>query len=349
MSVARMLGIAGTLAYALVAYPPAHAAQKAPAPILSISIAIDQDSAAARAARRWLDGLSGRETKPAVLKTFSPNPAVNNGPVLVPLSDWARAFPAYNILRLPFFYTDIRQVQQRIDGRTGARLESLSAESGWKLLAIWDAGMSNLSGNQDFSRLLNLQGLEFAVWEADPLQAKELQALDVWLRVINKNGVQRNAQQCLVDSRSTTPRQMLREHLQRIHLDLTLTGERYEAFVLAVPMSIWRALPTAQRHRSNAALRRLRDWERQQAALEQRQALAALHKAGMRLHTLSATQRQLFASRMPPWRDFLETLNPKIVDSLLATTGIATATGIRAGTRSEATAYPLPGADTAKR
>jgi TRAP-type C4-dicarboxylate transport system substrate-binding protein len=327
---------------ALAVFTPAAGANKQSNLILSISSSIDSDSNAALAAKHWINEFSADAT-PSIQTLKGVSPAkTQTGIVLVPLIEWSRNLPAFNILRLPFFYTGISDVHRAIDGQTGLQLSHISAAAGWKLLAIWDDGMTVFSGNQDYSRLLNLKGMEFATWKPDPLQMTELRALDVWLRVIAKNGVQRNAQQCIVDSRSTTPTHLWHEHLQRVHLDITLTGDRFEGYVLAMPIPYWRRMNVSQRHDIINTLRRISAWQRSNAARQQQEALLALHKAGMELHSLSGKQRQIFISHMPPWRDFFGTLDKNIVNELIATARTAATTGSVIGTRKNTPAYTLP-------
>lgn len=270
------------------------------------------------------------------------------GLVLASIQQWQHTLPAMTILRLPFFYRDLTVVHSALDGKLGKRLAYIAKANGWKLLAVWDGGMTDFAGNQAYTKLLNLSGMQFALWKPDPLQAMELKALNTWSEVVRKNGVHRNAQQCIVDSRSTTPMQMLREHLQRVLLDVTLTQDRYDGYVLAVPLNVWHELTNAQHARIQKTLSEITRWERKQALHQQQQALAKLHRGGMQVHRLSDAQHRIFMLRMPPWKDFLKQLEPKTVDELLATARTAaTTTGrIRAGKK--ALANPLPGSDAAQ-
>lgn len=310
---------------------------------LFISNTIPPDSAAARAATRWVKALPlGPSLKIQSTHPFNENIAAKTGIVLAPLAHWSRQVPALNVLRLPFFYTDVSAVHQAIDGELGARLAQASQAAGWHLLAVWDAGMTDFSGNQNYKRLPNLAGMEFVLWEHDPLQETELRALGVWSRVVDDHGVQRMAQECLVNSRSTTPAQMWREHLSRVHLDITLTQDRYEGFVLAIPLTLWNSIPTPQRNIMTNSLASVTRWERAQSAREQQEALDALRKAGMQVHGLDTMQRQVFTNRMPPWQRFLDRLDATTANDLITAARTATATRRRGGTREKALTDPLP-------
>jgi len=266
------------------------------------------------------------------------------GLVLAPILQWQQTLPSLAVLRLPFFYPDLASVHSALDGKLGKRLAQIAETNGWKLLAVWDDGMTDFSGNQPYGKLLNLRGKEFAIWQSDPLQEMELKSLNVWSRVIRQNGVQRNAQQCIVDSRSTTPAQMWREHLQRVHLDMTLTHDRYEGYVLAIPYRLWQAFTQSQRDNLMSSLGEVTTWERNHAEKEQQQALADLRKAGMTLHELDAKQRQLFTSRMPSWDHFLVKLDARTATDLItaARMTVTAATGRRSGTNEKALTDSLP-------
>ena len=316
---------------------------------LFISDAIPADTAAAQAATRWA------MTLPAPLKlniqstpAFPDNTVPKTGIVLAPITQWHAQLPALDVLRLPFFYTDLSAVHQAIDGELGVRLAQASQAAGWQLLAIWDAGMTDFSGNQRYNRLPNLAGMKFVLWHPDSLQETELRALGVWSRVVSDNGVQRMAQECLVNSRSTTPAQMWREQLQRVHLDITLTQDRYEGFMLAIPLARWNRLSTEQRTHMTNSLASITSWERTQASHEQTQALEALHKAGMQVHPLDAATRQEYTQRMPPWQHFLVKLDEQTANDLIATARTATAASGLGSTREKAPANPLPAAPSAK-
>lgn len=275
------------------------------------------------------------------------NQLPTTGIVLASIQQWQQTLPALTVLRLPFFYHDLAAVHAALDGRLGTRLANITETKGWKLLAVWDDGMTDFSGNQAYTKLLNLSGMQFALWRPDPLQAMELKALNTWSEVIRKNGVQRNAQQCMVDSRSTTPTQMWHEHLQRVLLDVTLTQDRYDGYVLAVPLSLWQRLTAVQHDQIQETLADITQWERKQALHQQQQALAKLLRGGMQVYTLSDTQRRIFMRQMPPWKDFLKQLDRKIANELLAAARTAAATGRRSAHK-EAPVNPLPGAKAAE-
>jgi C4-dicarboxylate-binding protein DctP len=329
------------IALALVA-AAARADNPASVPLF-ISDTIAGDSAAAQAATRWVSTLpSGPRVKMQPLNAFSGLDMPKSGIVLAPLAQWNHDVPALDVVRLPFFYADLQTVHRAVDGELGIRLARASQTAGWKLLAIWDAGMTAFSGNQRYNRLPNLAGMQFALREHDPVQETELRALDVWSRVVGERDMQRMAQACLVNSRSTTPAQMWREQLQRVHLDLTLTQDRYDGYLLAIPVAIWDALPAVERDSLTGRLGSVTRWERRHAAAEQRQALAELIKAGMTIHRLDAGQRQAFAKRMPPWQQFLAKLGSSTADELVAVAGTAAAAGGRGGGREEAPTNTLP-------
>jgi TRAP-type C4-dicarboxylate transport system substrate-binding protein len=312
---------------------------------LFINDTIAHDSAAARAAQRWVTTMpSEPKLKLQFMPASSENITSKTGVVLAPLGQWSRVVPALDVLRLPFFYADVSAVQRAIDGELGTQLAQATQQAGWKLLAIWDAGMTAFSGNQRYNRLQNLSGMQFALWEHDPLVETELRALDVWSRVVGERGVQRMTQECLVNSRSATPAQMQRENLAKVHLDLTLTHDRYEGVVLAIPSALWNSMTTAQRKNMTTRLPDITAWERAQAAQAQTQAVEALRKAGMQVHQLDATQWQTFASRMPPWQDFLVKLDTKTANDLIAAARIAATTGGSDGGSEKALANPQPAA-----
>ena len=311
--------------------------------------AIATDSAAAHAAKRWLTTIPSSLSFKIQTRSVSTGQTLpESGIVLAPLTWWRHRLPAFDVLRLPFFYADISAVHHALDGELGASLAQHAQQAGWKLLAVWDAGMTDFSGNQDYSRLQNLSGMQFALWEKDPVQEIELRALDVWSQVIGQHGVERMAQACLVNSRSTTATQMWREHLQRVHLDLTLTRDRYAGYVLAIPMSLWKTFTPVQRDGLTKALQGVTDWERAQAAQQQARATAALHKAGMQVHPLNAEQRRVFAKRMPPWQRFLDQLDAQTAKALIATARRTAATTRLGSTHEKALANPLPGTHAAE-
>ena len=319
-----------------------------PVATLFISDTIASDSAAAQAARRWAASLpEDTRLKTQPLNVFNQSTIPKSGIVLAPLAQWSREIPSLDVLRLPFFYRDLTSVHRAIDGELGHKLALTSLTSGWKVLAFWDAGMTAFSGNQRYNRLPNLAGMQFALWEHDPLQETELRALDVWSRVVGERGMQRMAQECLVSSRSTTPAQMWREHLQRIHLDVTLTQDRFEGYMLAIPDTEWNRVSAHQRRNLTANLEDITRWERTHAA-KQHEALARLRHAGMTIHRLTAKQREVFTIRMPAWPHFLPQLDRRTTDELLVAAGLATTAGSDHRRRKKTTAYSLPGSQAAE-
>jgi TRAP-type C4-dicarboxylate transport system substrate-binding protein len=277
-------------------------------------------------AEKWQATLSGTPAALSLAATEEGLPA-DADVAIVPLSVFARQVPAVSVLGLPFLFVDLPAMHRVLDGALGVALRRASEQAGWQLLALWDEGMQSLSGNQPYNRVQNLAGIEFAVQRPDPVEEKTLAALDAWSRNIRPNSLERMAQECLVDSRSATLQEMWREHLYRVHLNLTLTRHRYEGWVVVAAGDKWKRLSPAARRALQDSLKQITPWEREEAARREAEALKSLTGAGLEVADLGAAERDAMRARLLP----LERLLPDAVSPSLGRRLVALAAGGGAG------------------
>lgn len=227
------------------------------------------------------------------------------------LRELAGEVPALSVLELPFFYPDLDAVHRALDAGLTATLRDSARARGWEILGIWDEGMQVMSGNQAYIHPGLLQGKEFLLLREDPIAEIELRALDVWTRPSRPASIIQLHKECVVGSRAATLQQIRRERLASVHLDLTLTRHRYEAWVVAMPRADWAKLKPAEQTALTEALREMQDWQRQHAQAAEADALVELTRAGgMTARPLAPGIWARYRDMQPEWTRFLSSAIP---------------------------------------
>lgn len=258
----------------------------------------DEDHPAWAAARQF-----SRHTKARGI-SISANPtapaAPSSAPALsvLPVRTLASRLPALQVLELPFLFPGLTAVHAALDGALGEALREHARAAGWEILAFWDEGMQAMSGNRRYDRAINLTGMEFLLLREDPVAERQFLALEAWTRITNPKTREELLRECLVGSRAATLQQLAREQVFRVHLDLSLTGHRYEGWLLAAPLALWQAMPPAVRTTLEVAAVDMRAWQRSDAAASERAALELLRSERMQVYALDAAQRHAFKQRI---------------------------------------------------
>lgn len=241
---------------------------------------------------------------------------------LLPLHALAADIPALDVLRLPFYYPDIKAVQQSLDGGLLELLQDKSRQAGWELLAVWDEGLRHFSGNRRFDKRINFTGMEFILLNPDPIAEKQFRAFDAWTRLAQPQSQQELLKQCLVGSRADTLQRIWHDRLDRVHLDISLSGHRYKGWVMVSPVKRWSQMAGNERQAIQAALKTMQTWQRAEARRREDAALEKLKTHKMAVHALSDAQRQAFRDRLPKDLSTLlpESLSDEDRQGLLAAT-----------------------------
>lgn len=227
------------------------------------------------------------------------------------LRELAGEVPALSVLELPFFYPDLAAVHRAMGSALAEALRVSARERGWEILGVWDEGLQVMSGNQAYIHPNLLQGKEFILLREDPIAERELRALDVWSRSSRPASLGQLHKECVVGSRSATLQQISREQLASVHLDLTLTRHRYEAWVVAMPRADWARLKPAEQTALTQALREMQDWQRQHAQTAEADALVELTRAGgMTARPLAPDIWARYRDMQPEWTLFLSPAIP---------------------------------------
>jgi TRAP-type C4-dicarboxylate transport system substrate-binding protein len=218
---------------------------------------------------------------------------------LVPLYERATEIPAQQGLTLPFYYQVLVALHRSLDNGLLDLLKNKSRTAGWELLAVWDEGLRHFSGNRRFDRRINLTGMEFILLNPDPVAEKQYRAFDAWTRDARPSSQQELLKQCLVGSRADTLQRIWQDRLDRVHLDISLSGHRYKGWVLVSAVERWQQISIDTKQSIQNVLLKMQSWQRQEALLRETAALEYLKDRNMTVHHLTEEQRQVFRARLP--------------------------------------------------
>lgn len=244
----------------------------------------------------------------------------NSDLVVMSLHDLAEKIPALQILRLPFFYSDLTDIHQQMDGKLGKLLQQQAQQKGWVILEWWDEGLQVMTGNRRYDQRINLSGMEFVLLRDDPMAQLQFKSLNAWSRRVYPQSTQQLLHECVVASRSATLDRIWSDRLDRVHLSLSLSQHRYEGWVLLAPLSRWQTFTDARHKKLQTAAQSMRNWQRDESLSLEQAALRKLERHGMKIFQLTARQRKDFAQALPPWKTLLPaTLSLAEKKSLLST------------------------------
>jgi TRAP-type C4-dicarboxylate transport system substrate-binding protein len=245
--------------------------------------------------------------------------------IVMPLHTLAQQVPALEVLELPFFYSNLKQIHNQLDGKLGQHLTQQARKQGWVVLGWWDEGMQVFSGNRRYNQRINLSGMEFILLRDDPMAQLQFKSFNAWSRRVTPQSSKQLLKECAVGSRSASLQRIWSERLDRVHLSLSLTQHRYEGWVLVAHLTRWQKFSVTARQQLQKQANEMRDWQRLQAQSREQVALKKLKQNNMQIFKLSPERHQEFVQRLPGWAELLPaSLSADEKQDLLiaATTGI---------------------------
>ncbi|MCA1246139.1 DctP family TRAP transporter solute-binding subunit [Massilia sp. MS-15] len=229
--------------------------------------------------------------------------------MLVAASGLAGLAPAFSLLDLPYLLRDAAHADAVLDGPFGdallARLAQADAGQGAGLLGLawWENGFRHFTGSGGPLRAADaLRGLTLRVPD-EPVFVAGARAMGADPLPLPFGALYEALRRGRAEAQDNFLSQILAGRLYEVQKSLTLTDHSYGALVLVANRAAWRALAPHQQALLRAAAREAGRDQRAAARAQDGQALAALARHGLAVHTLAASERERLRQLTAPLRD----------------------------------------------
>lgn len=206
----------------------------------------------------------------------------------------------FELFDLPYLFPDRETVDRVTDGEIGRKLFQRLESRGIKGLAYWDNGFKQFSANRPLRTLRDFRGLRMRIQSSKVLEAM-IRGLGAAPQVMAFSEVYTALQQGVVDGTENPVSNLYTQKMHEVQKHLTLSDHGYLVYAVVTNKKFWEGLPASIRGQLERAMREATAYERDIAARENEQALAAVRAADRtEIYLLPAEERMRWREALLP-------------------------------------------------
>ncbi|MGH8630868.1 MAG: TRAP transporter substrate-binding protein [Burkholderiales bacterium] len=206
----------------------------------------------------------------------------------------------FELFDLPYLFPDRETVDRVTDGEIGRKLFQRLESRGLRGLAYWDNGFKQFSANRPLRTLRDFRGLRMRIQSSKVLEAM-IRELGAAPQVMAFSEVYTALQQGVVDGTENPVSNLYTQKMHEVQKHLTISDHGYLVYAVVTNRKFWEGLPAATRGQLERALQEATAYERDIAARENEQALAAVRAAGRtEIHVLPTGERKRWSEALLP-------------------------------------------------
>lgn len=212
----------------------------------------------------------------------------------------------FEVFDLPFLFRDLAQVRCVTQGPIGRQLLQRLSRQQMVGLGFLDNGFKQMSAGKPLQNPPDFKGLRLRV-QASRVLADQMRALGAHPMVLSFDETQRALAAGVVNGAENPLSNFLTQQLASVQRDVTLTSHGYLGYAVVSNPRFWSSLDTADRAMLTRALNDALEEGNHLSAQMNQQALATLRESsGVRLHALSAAQRDTMRRAVQPVYEHFE-------------------------------------------
>jgi C4-dicarboxylate-binding protein DctP len=235
---------------------------------------------------------------------------------LVPVNKWSGMIPAADVFEMPFIYKDLSSIKKFIDAGAGDLLDKEFQKRAVKTLFWVDYGYIQFFNNKrPLTKPDDFKGLTMRSFSSG--DADTLKALGAAPTVMSSSEMYMALQRGTVDGATTGMPAAVSRKIQEVQKFMTEANYTTAQFVVQANLKWWEKLPQDQRDAILKAGREAEEWIRGAIAESEKDAEAAIRKAGVQIHPLTAEARPLFIKATEPVRQAFATKSGDLAKKLI--------------------------------
>ena len=174
----------------------------------------------------------------------------------------ASVIPEFNIIGLPFLFSDSEEAWKVLDGKVGEELNKLAEQQGLVLLSLWDNGIRHVSNNvHPIKEPKDLEGIKLRT-PSDTMTVDIFDALGANPTPLAFSELYIALQQGVVDGQENPLPNTFASKLYEVQKYISLTGHKYESTPLLASKIVWDGLSKEDQAAIQEAASEAKDFNR---------------------------------------------------------------------------------------
>lgn len=227
-------------------------------------------------------------------------------------------FPEWQLLDLPYAFSNLTAVHAFLDGPEGKKLFGQLESKGMLGIVIWDNGFKQITNNRNpLIKPADFRGLRFRVMSSHTLQ-DQFEVLGATSVSMPFNNVLEALNTGGVDGEENSISNIFTQRFDQAQKYLTISNHGYLGYIILVNKEFWTGLPVSIRNILEDALAEVTSWEIQEAKKVNAEQLTALEKnKKIEIRRLSTEEQKALKQALNPVYDRLSSkIGPDLVNIL---------------------------------
>ncbi len=233
------------------------------------------------------------------------------------LSKFEKFTKKFRIFDLPFVFNDVDAVDRFQNSEDGEKLKNSMNRRGLKGLAFWHNGMKQFSANKPLIKPEDAKGLKFRVQASDVLVA-QIEQLGASPQKMSFKEVYGGLQTKVIDGQSNTWSNIYGKKFFEVQDGTTETNHGILDYLVVTSSKWWDGLPDDVRTQLATILKEVTATRNAESTKVNNENKANVIKAGGKVRTLTAEQRQAWVDAMKPvWKKFEGDIGEDLMNAAL--------------------------------
>ena len=217
--------------------------------------------------------------------------------LLTPTAKMSVPLPAMQYADLPFFFPSREDTYALLDGEPGRLLLDKLDKIDLVGVTFWENGFKHFTGNTPFLEPSDFAGKKIRVMKSDIImdQFRSLEAEPV---PIDFHATRQALLDKAVDGQENPLVAIVSMGFHEVQSDFVLSEHAYLGYVFSISKKVFNQLPQDVQIVLIETAKEVTPWEREETQRREQGLLAKIREAGVRIHTLTADQRQAFVDKV---------------------------------------------------
>ena len=233
------------------------------------------------------------------------------------LSKFEKFTKKFRIFDLPFVFKDVDAVDRFQNSEDGEKLKNSMVRRGLKGVAFWHNGMKQMSASRALIKPEDAKGLKFRVQASDVLVA-QFEQLGASPQKMSFKEVYGGLQTKVIDGQENTWSNIYGKKFFEVQDSVTETNHGILDYLLVTSSKWWDGLPDDVRTQLATIIKEVTETRNSESTKVNNTNKENVIKAGGKVNTLTAEQRQAWVDAMKPvWKKFESDIGEDLMKAAL--------------------------------
>jgi tripartite ATP-independent transporter DctP family solute receptor len=218
---------------------------------------------------------------------------------LPPTAKLTTLVPAFQVLDLPFLFSDRENAYEVLDGAPGTALLQKLSDYGLKGVTFWESGFKQFTSNSKIQRPEDYQGLNIRVMRSKTIM-NQFSAFGATPVIIDFHKTYQALSDRIVDGQENPLGSIYGMKFYEVQSHLTISNHAYLAYVLAFSRSILDKLPIDIQNTLLETAKEITLFQRKEIIENERRLLKKIKKTGIHVYQLTDKDKAAFKQALQP-------------------------------------------------